>query len=66
VTWMRLTTSTLFSSSTSPRACPTRPAGSIRRAARAPANVPVSQPRAAPTRWSMVLAWLGNCPGFAP
>ena len=41
---------------------PTRPAGSIRRAARALANVPVSQPAAAPTTWSNVVACSGNSP----
>jgi hypothetical protein len=51
----RYRTSTLPSSSISPRACPTRPVESIPRAARAPTNVPVSQPAGArrrdPTWW---------------
>lgn len=66
VTWMRLMTSTLPSSSTSPRAFPTRPAGSIRRTARAPANVPVSQPAAAPMTWSIVVARGAYCSGSTP
>ena len=49
VTCMRVITSTFPSSSISPRAWPTRPVGSIPRAPRAPANVPVSQPPAAAT-----------------